>query len=301
MLNVTRMVLSLTGGVAITILTMPMVNAFGGGKMGWAITFGIIGVVSPILYAITYKTTKERVKPVVVQKEIPLRIGVRSLFRNKYWIIVLVFTTLLFFNTGISSALNIYYAQYILHNPGLVAALGIGSILPIIVGILLSAPLLKKIGKRNTIIVGAFITLAGSLLILIDSSSFPIVLASTILKTLGVAPAVATGSALLADTVEYGEWKTGARTEGLIFSGVSLASKIGSGFSGAVIGWALAMGGYVGGLNTQSEAAITAIKVLFIGFPLVLVILQIGLMFTYTLDKKMPSILAELQELSSQK
>ncbi|WP_426451636.1 MFS transporter [Paenibacillus sp. S-38] len=297
-LNITRMVLSLTGGVAISMFTMPVVNAFGGGKMGWALTFGIIGAVSPLLYAITYKTTRERVKPVVVQKDIPLRKGARALLRNKYWIIVLLFSIILFLNTGISSALNIYYAQYILHDPGLVAALGIASILPIIVGILLCAPLMKRIGKRNTILVGCFITLAGSLLILVDSSDFGIVLISTILKTLGVAPAVATGSALLADTVEYGEWRTGARTEGLIFSGASLASKIGSGFGGAIVGWALAIGGYVGGLSEQSDSAITAIKVLYIGFPIVLVLLQIGFMMMYTLEKKLPSIVEELQSLS---
>lgn len=294
LLNITRMTLSLLGGVTISIITMPVVNAFGGGKAGWAMTFGMIGILSPFLYWITYKSSKERVKPVVVKKEIPLRKGVRALGRNKFWMIVLGFNILLFLSTGISSALNIYYAQYILHNPALVGSLALAGLVPLIIGIVLSAPLIKRIGKRNTILIGTILTVAGSLLIFVNPENFMIIMVSTVIKTLGVAPAVATGSALLADTVEYGEWKTGARTEGLIFSGASLASKIGSGLGGAVVGWALSMGGYVGGLETQSESAIGVIKALFIVVPLVLAVLQIGLMLLYTLDKKLPAILEEL-------
>lgn len=298
LLNITRMTLSLLGGVMISIITMPVVNAFGGGKSGWALTFGIIGILSPVLYWITYRTSKERVKPVVVKKAIPLRKGLRALGRNKYWLIVLVFNVFLFLSTGVSSALNIYYAQYILHNPALVGSLSLAGLVPLIIGIVLSAPLIKRIGKRNTILAGAILSAVGSVIVFIDPTNFMLIMVSTVIKTLGVAPAVATGSALLADTVEYGEWKTGARTEGLIFSGASLAPKIGSGIGGAMVGWVLSAGGYVGGLETQPDSAISAIKVLYIVVPLILVILQILLMFFYSLEKKLPAIIKELNQVA---
>jgi GPH family glycoside/pentoside/hexuronide:cation symporter len=203
-----------------------------------------------------------------------------------------------FLSSGISGALNIYYAQYILHNPALVGVLSLAGLVPIIVGMVLSAPLIKKVGKRNAALIGAFVSLAGALLVLVDPSNFQILIIGTVLKTLGTAPAVATGAAMLADTVEYGEWKTGARTEGLIFSGSGLAPKIGSGLGGAIVGWALAMGGYIGGLETQSDSAISAINVLFIYVPIILAALQMALMWIYTLDKKFSEIMSELQNLS---
>lgn len=301
LLNITRMVVAISGGVLITMTTMPMVNGFGGGRTGWLLTFVLIGLISPLLYLITYKSTKERVKPVVVQKEIPFRVGIRALLRNKFWIIVVMFSILIFLSSGISGALNIYYAQYILHNPALVGVLSLAGLVPILVGMILSAPLIKKVGKRNAALIGAFVSLAGALLVLIDPSNFQILIMGTVLKTLGMAPAVATGAAMLADTVEYGEWKTGARTEGLIFSGSGLAPKIGSGLSGAIVGWALAMGGYIGGLESQSDSAIAAINVLFIYVPIILAALQIAFMWIYTLDKKYPEIMSELQFLEKSK
>lgn len=299
MLNITRGVLSMCGGVLISVMALPLVNTLGGGKMGWSLTFVIIGLLSPLLLMITYKTTRERVKPVVVQKQIPLRIALRSLIRNKYWLLVVAFTTLVFLSSGISSALNIYYAQYILHDSGLVGVLALAGLLPIVIGMLVSAPLIKRLGKRNTVLLGMCISLAGALLVLIQPSSLEIVLLSTVLKTLGTAPAVATGAAMLADTVEYGEWKTGARIEGLIYSGSGLSSKIGTGLGGACVGWALAWGGYVGGVQFQSASALQAITTLFLYVPIVLAILQIVLMTMYQLDKRYPVIIAELKAMTN--
>lgn len=298
MINVTRGVLSMCGGVLISVLALPLVQALGGGKMGWSLAFVMIGILSPLLLLITYKTTRERVKPVVVQKQIPLRIGLKALLRNRYWLLVVVFTTLLFLSSGISGALNIYYAQYILHNPSLVGALALAGLVPILLGMIGAAPLIKRWGKRNTVLLGMCISLVGALLVLIQPSSLEMILISTVLKTLGIAPAVATGAAMLADTVEYGEWKTGARTEGLIYSGSSLASKIGTGLGGAVVGWALAWGGYIGGVDVQSASALLAIKVLFLYVPIVIAALQVVLMMMYRLDKQYPYIMAELKALA---
>ncbi|WP_245238250.1 MFS transporter [Paenibacillus etheri] len=42
---------------------------------------------------------------------------------------------------------------------------------------------------------------------------------------MGTVPMAATGFSMLADTIEYGEWKTGMRTEGLVYSAGSFGSK----------------------------------------------------------------------------
>ncbi|WP_342417827.1 MFS transporter [Paenibacillus sp. FSL R10-2782] len=69
LLNIFRMTLAMAGAALISYATMPLVNAFGGGKSGWFFTFLIFGCLAPFMYLITFKTTKERVKPVVTQKK----------------------------------------------------------------------------------------------------------------------------------------------------------------------------------------------------------------------------------------
>jgi glucuronide carrier protein len=69
--------------------------------------------------------------------------------------------------------------------------------------------------------------------------------------------------ALEADTVEYGEWKTGQRTEGATYAIFSFTRKITQSIGGALGAFALAIGGYVSTFGpgaVQPESAIIAIK-----------------------------------------
>ncbi len=61
--------------------------------------------------------------------------------------------------------------------------------------------------------------------------------------------------ALEADTVEYGEWKTGVRTEGITYALFSFTRKFGQAVGGAMAAYVIAFGGYVGGAVAQSESA----------------------------------------------
>lgn len=298
-LNIFRMTSAFIGAILITFLTMPLVNAFGGGKIGWMLTFAIFGVITPFIYFFTFKTTKEQIKPAVVKQDIPLKKGLRALFRNKYWALLVVFFVLVYLSSGMSNALNVYYAQYILNDAALVGTLGLAGLIPILIGMPLSAPIIKRFGKRNASLAGLVLSVVGSLILLIDPENFTVILAGTVVKSFALAPVVATLFAMLADTVDYGEWKTGARTEGLVYSAGSFGSKVGSGLGGAVVGWALASGGYVGTAKVQSASAIFAIKFMYLYAPILLSVLMIVILAFYTLDKKYPEIIRELNEVKS--
>jgi glucuronide carrier protein len=66
--------------------------------------------------------------------------------------------------------------------------------------------------------------------------------------------------ALAADTVEYGEWKTGHRTEGASYSVFSFTRKVGQGIGAALGAFTIGLGGYVEGAATQPGSAVDAIK-----------------------------------------
>ena len=55
------------------------------------------------MFYITFKSTRERVKPSVSQKEIPFKQGLGALFRNKYWGIMLMFAVIVYTNNGMTA------------------------------------------------------------------------------------------------------------------------------------------------------------------------------------------------------
>src|SRR3989440_11549665 len=63
-----------------------------------------------------------------------------------------------------------------------------------------------------------------------------------------------------ADTVEYGEWTSGVRTEGITYAAFSFTRKMGQAVGGAAAAFTLGFGGYVaGGHVHQTSSALLSI------------------------------------------
>ncbi|AST90953.1 MFS transporter [Sutcliffiella cohnii] len=295
-LNIFRMFSALIATSIVIFFTIPLVEAFGGGKTGWTVTFTIFGILAGILFLITFLTTKERVTAVnAEQSNVPIKKGVKALFKNKYWALMVVFLLVSYTGMGLGGGLNVYYAQYILENTALVGPLGLAGLFPLMIGLLFVAPIIKKFGKRNVIIFGLIFGLIGTAIILVDPTNFTLVLVGSIVRGIGSVPMAASIFAMLADTIEYGEWKTGLRTEGLVYSAGSFGTKVGMGLGAAAMGWALSLGGYVGGAAEQTDSATSMIIFLFVWAPAIISVLQIIILNFYKLDKIYQQILADLQ------
>ncbi|KEI80560.1 MFS transporter [Clostridium botulinum] len=297
-INIYRMFCSTAGSLCVSVLVLPLVSLFGGEQGAWIITFAIFGIVATFMFFITFKTTKERVTAVNEEKSqnISFKDGMKALIQNKYWIIIVLLLVVLFMNMGIMGGSMIYYAQYILNDKKLVGGLSIAQNIPtLIVMLTIAMPLIKKYGKRNTAILGSIIFILGSLFALIDLTSVKLIYISIIVKGTGNALISATVFALLADTIEYGEWKTNVRTEGLVYSAGNFGLKIGIGLGTAIVGWLLAFSNYNGSSKIQTNTAINAINILFIWLPMILSGVQIILLKFYKLDKIYPNIISDLE------
>ncbi|HDK7137419.1 TPA: MFS transporter [Clostridium botulinum] len=298
-INIYRMFCSTAGSLCVSVLVLPLVSLFGGEQSAWIITFAIFGIVATFMFFLTFKTTKERVTAVNEEKSqnISFKDGMKALIQNKYWIIIVLLLVVLFMNMGIMGGSMIYYAQYILNDKKLVAGLSIAQNIPtLIVMLTIAMPLIKKYGKRNTAILGSIIFILGSLFALIDLTSVKLIYISIIVKGTGNALISATIFALLADTIEYGEWKTNVRTEGLVYSAGNFGLKIGIGLGTAIVGWLLAFSNYNGSSKVQTDTAINAINILFIWLPMILSGVQIILLKFYKLDKIYPNIISDLKK-----
>ena len=104
---------------------------------------------------------------------------------------------------------------------------------------------------------------------------------------------------MLADTVEYNEWKSGIRAEGLVFSANSIGIKIGTGLGVAVLGWVLAAFGYVSSSDVQPEMAVNGIRIIFLYVPVVVYSILAFVVTRYKLDKEYDGIIEDLERIKA--
>ena len=91
---------------------------------------------------------------------------------------------------------------------------------------------------------------------------------------------------MAADTVEYGELKTGRRVTGLVFSGALLTLKLGVAVGGWLIGVILSQSHYEGQAAAQTPEAIKAILLSVTLLPAAAHLLLIPIVSFYTLNRK---------------
>ena len=289
-------------GMVIAIAFIPVVNAMGGDKAAWTKLASIFAILAGIGIFIAFISTKEKYQIANTatdtgeEDKVTFKQGIKLLFANKYWIMILGVNIAINIIYSISGATGVYYAKYIWGNENLVGIMGAVGLIPVFVGFVGIAPFIKKFGNRNTALGGIIIGIIGCAIRLIDPASFMIGLVGSLLQNLGTIPMMVVGGALSTATIEYGEWKTGVRIVGLNQSAGSFGSKVGGGLGTASIGWLLALGGYVQNAPTQSPLAKQMIIALGIYIPMLALVALAILLMKYKLDKEYPRIITDLEK-----
>ena len=295
-LSIFRNLLATAGTLTINTFTLPLVEYFGNNAAAWTKTFVVFGFVSIAAFLCTFFGTKERVRAAenegeVQTEDVPFVTGIKALFKNKYWIMMTGMLALFFLMYSVNGGATVYYAKDILGDKNLVSTInGIFNIVQIC-GMFFIAMLVKKFGKRNVFALGLVLDIVGMLVLNFSGGSMAIIVVSSVIRGIGNACGGATMWAMVSDTIDYGEWKTGCRTEGLVNSACSFGYKIGS----ALLGLILEIGGYVGTAAVQTESALTSIKVCFVWIPILVYACGLVIMKFYHLDKEFDGIIADLK------
>lgn len=296
-LSIFRMILATCGTLFIKTCTLPVVRFFGNDARAWTMTFIVFGALEIVTFMITFLFTRERVNTADDDKrlKIPVTLGFKALVKNKYWFMATLNLILIFIAQGINGSAEVYYTKIVLGNSDLVGTFSVALQATQIICMFFIARFVKKFGKRNVLMIGVAIMIAGYSIMGIGADNLTVLIAGCMLRGVGNAGISACMFAMVTDTIEYGEWKTGIRTEGLINSAASFGQKIGNGLSSVILGAILSIGGYVGTAVTQTAGAITAIKVSYIYVPVILTVIQIIVLAFYHLDKEYDSILTDLK------
>lgn len=153
------------------------------------------------------------------------------------------------------------------------------------IGLLLTPYMVKKFGKRHTLMLAVGEVALGNIIGSIMPRSFAFGLTGVMVKGLGSATVMCQLFTLAPDIVRYIEIKTGMRVEGLAASANSFGCKIGSGLGTAVVLWGLSASGYNADLTVQPAAAQTTFIALYWWVPALLSLVLLLLASGWDIDK----------------
>lgn len=298
-LSIFRNLLATAGTLTINTFTLPLVEYFGDNTSAWTKTFCVFGLLAVAAFLVNFFGTKERVRSVASEsgnaEVVPFKVGIKALFRNKYWIMMTGMLALFFLMYSVNGGATVYYAKDILGDRNLVGTInGIFNVVQI-AAMFFIAMLVKKYGKRNVFALGLVLDIIGMLVLNFSGGAISLIVISSVIRGVGNACGGATMWAMVSDTIDYGEWKTGVRTEGLVNSACSFGYKIGNGIGSALLGLILEVGGYVGEAAAQSASALASIKVCFVWIPVAVYLIGLVIMKFYHLDREFDGIIEDLK------
>ena len=160
-------------------------------------------------------------------------------------------------------------------------------------------PFIKKIvdkyGKKEASVAGTLVSLVGALVLLIFPMipnkivSLVIFMFGLVIFGLGMGVYTCVSWALMADAIDYNEWKTGKREEGTVYSLHSFFRKLAQGIGPSAVILIMGWLGYISEKGTGGQSLATAYNMCWLVAALYLfsAICQfVGLAFIYNLDKK---------------
>lgn len=296
-LGVVRMAMSPLANIAVTLTFLKVVNAMGGDQSAWVKVTAIYALIAMALMLWCFFQTKEcvAVKDNLDGEKLPVSMALKILFQNKYfWIITLYFIFTALYMTFNGTMLT-YYCKYLLNNEEMMGTINMAGQIVMLVGVPLTGVLLAKFSKKTLCILGNILIIGGSLMLPAAPDNMYVVMLSSFIRGFGFSATYALIYIMIADVVEYGHWKTGIRSPGVILSSASCGQKIGSGVGSVLIGTIMEASGYIGTAMVQTEGAVKTIYRLYVFGVAGIALAMIVIMLFYHLDKEYPAIIAELQ------
>lgn len=265
-LNTFRMVGGNVGAFICMTFTLPLVAYFGGGndQLGFSMTLAFFGVIAAVLLFVAFRNLREvNVEKI---KRIPIKDSIRAIKGNWPWMILVLANLIFWIALTIRQSTVVYYCQYVLGDKGIAAMIN-GFMVIQVLGMLSIPFLVRHTSKHTTMIIGFVLAILGHIGMYFAGVDLSVLIPFWCISCIGQGIACSMPFAMLSDTVDYGEWKTGIRASGFLTAiGSAFCIKAGSGIGGFIPAMVMDAFGYVPNA-VQSATALMGIQVVFIWLP----------------------------------
>ncbi len=286
-LNTFRSVAAVLGTLA-AVGMKPAADALGGDATAWAYTAAVTALWLVVPWFAVYAVSFER--PGDARKApVGFADGVRALaahraYRNLSTLYILARIAV----DLIGAMLLLYFAYTIGREGDFAPALGLFFAM-VVLALPVWLAVSRKRDKRALFVAGAAWWAAIQIALFFGSPEWPrwVLFAVPTLAAVGYAVAEMMPWAMLGDVIDEDELATGERREGLYVGFFTFLRKIGGATAVLLMGFALELSGFVGGLEraAQTEPALLAIRTMTSLVPMAILLLAIAAAFRYPLTR----------------
>ena len=261
-------------------------------QQGFLYTAVIFGVLAAFFLLVSFRNVEEKIT--LTGERMTLKRAWISLRANRPWWIfasnIFLMWGAFFFQTG---AL-VYFFHYYVGNTELTAVIaGISTFVPLL-GTLTVPLLARRMKKRHVYLVASAVNLLGMGMMMLSGTYALGLIVGAVILSLGAGQRTAIYFSMQADPVDYGVWKTGINTAGILTSINGFLGKVAMAGAGAITGALLSSGGYIAN-QAQSDSALLAIKACYLYIPALLILASMLWMGRfYRLDDHYEQIRADL-------
>lgn len=287
-LNSYRFAFSVGGALVSAVLHPIIVSAFDDVRTGYMVSGLVWTIVSTVPCFIVFFGTYERPESMERPEDvpsIPLREQVRIAFANRPYRFVIALYLFSWLALQLVSSVLIFYMTYYIGRPEqmplvLLAIQGTAFIFLFVWG-----AISRRLDKRIVYMMGASLWLVVQLgLYFVTPERSWLIIPLAMLAGAGVAVAYLIPWAMMPDIIEFDEWETGMRREGIFYGFMVFLQKTGIALGIFLVGRSLDLAGYVTPTDAvpvpvQPESALQAIR-LFVG-PVPAAILACSLVVAY--------------------
>ena len=284
------------GSVAVT----PLVKLFGGlqgegaiigsgdapALLKTAILMGVICIIGCLTH---YFTTKERVKQSSDdESRISLFQAYRMLFKCRSWVLNMfyiicygIITVLIMNNIN-------YYAAYIMGSSAKATPILAVYLVVAILTSIFTPMVDSRIGRKNTMILGAVLQLVGKIPFIINPYSVASIYINALSVGLGSTITFVMFNTNRNNIADIVEWKNGRRIDSLVAAGDNLASKLAEAGAVQLMAFALSRAGFDEALKmNQTSATLQTICALLGWAPLIVSIIMLIVLIRMDIQKEM--------------
>jgi sugar (glycoside-pentoside-hexuronide) transporter len=281
-----RFAFAALGGIIVSVVALPLTKLLGAGDLqkGYFLAMIIMGGMSTIMFFLCFSMTKEH-----YIKKVDKSRNVRGIY-DELLIVVKEHNWRCIFALNIASLIAgilktggaIYFVSYYMKKPDLVSTVLVVILCTRFIGAMSTTLLYKNVDR----VFAYKISLVLQAIILIALFAVPSEYSLAICAVICLIHFIDSSSAplqwsLLSDIIDNVEKKTRLSLSGLVFSTNLFAIKIGIAVGGAIIGWLLTFGGYVGNVATQTDLATLIVRLIFTVIPAIFVLIMFFIMSKY--------------------
>jgi GPH family glycoside/pentoside/hexuronide:cation symporter len=274
-----RMFFSIVGSLAAFTVPLTIVGTFHPDSSYRVWMMGLIfGVMSALPLLLVFFGIRER--PAFMEQERPsLRQSLRAALRNRPFVFGLIIFLLTWVTVEILQATLLFFVKYVVQrdaqNDLVMATIFVTAVLALPIWDFISRRWSKRWAYAAGIAFWAVVQIG--MITLGPGTDLGVLLAMCVLAGIGVSAAHVLPWAIIPDAIEWGEWQTGKRHEGMLYSLITLTKKATTSLAVPAVGLILQFTGYVPNAAQQPPSAVLGIRIA-IG-PIPAILLCTGILF----------------------